>query len=73
MKLAMINVYQALRRENIDARIVMQVHDELIVESNEKQKDACMALIKREMENAVELSIPLTVDVSYGYSWLDQN
>ncbi len=72
MKLAMINVYRALEKEGLDAKIVMQVHDELIVECNTKDKESCMALVKREMENAITLSVPLTVDVSAGPSWLEQ-
>ncbi len=72
MKLAMINVYKALIKENIDAKIVMQVHDELILECSEKDKEKCISLLKREMENTAKISVPLVVDVSAGYNWLDQ-
>jgi DNA polymerase-1 len=71
MKLSMINVDRAIRREGLSARIVMQVHDELIVECKESDRAACEQLIKREMENAVKLNVPLTVDISSGYTWLD--
>ncbi|MBE6645362.1 MAG: DNA polymerase I [Ruminococcaceae bacterium] len=73
MKLAMINVNKALQKSGIDARIVMQVHDELIVEVLERDRDICMEIVKREMENAAKLSLPLTVSVSHGKNWLEQN
>ena len=72
MKIAMINVDRALKAAGLDARIVMQVHDELIVEVKDSQIDTCKRLVKEEMEKAVSLSIPLTVDVSSGKNWLEQ-
>ena len=72
MKVAMINVYHALKKADLDAKIVMQVHDELIVEVNDKDVEACKQLVKEEMEKAIELSIPLTVDVTSGKNWLEQ-
>ena len=72
MKLAMLRVDEAIKREGLDARIVMQVHDELVVEVNDSQIEACRELVKREMESAAELSVPLTVDVTVGKNWLDQ-
>ena len=72
MKVAMINVDRALREAGLDARIVMQVHDELIVEVKDSELEMCKRLVKEEMERAVELSIPLTVDVTSGKNWLEQ-
>ena len=72
MKVAMINVHRALKAENLDAKIVMQVHDELIVEVKDSELEACKRIVKREMENAALLSIPLTVDVTSGKNWLEQ-
>ena len=72
MKLAMIKVYNALKAELPTARLVMQVHDELIVEVKESEKEKCMDLIKREMESVADLSIPLTADVTCGNNWLNQ-
>ena len=72
MKIAMINVDKALRESGIDANIVMQVHDELIVEVRDSEKEACMTIVKEEMEKAAALSIPLTVDVTSGKNWLEQ-
>ena len=73
MKVAMINVYKALNKAGLDAKIVMQVHDELIIEVKDSDVDACKSLLKAEMEKALELSIPLTVDVTTGKNWLEQN
>lgn len=73
MKLAMIRVDEAIKKSDIDARIVMQVHDELILEVKDKDVERAMALLKCEMENAVKLSVPLTVEVSRGKNWLEQD
>ncbi len=73
MKLAMLRVDSALKREGLDARIVMQVHDELVIEVCDDQIEACRSLVQREMESAAELSVPLTVDVTVGKNWLEQD
>ncbi len=72
MKIAMINADKALRTSGLDARIVMQVHDELIIEVKDSEAEACKALLKNEMEKAAKLSIPLTADVTSGKNWLEQ-
>ena len=72
MKVAMINVDKALKESGLDAKIVMQVHDELIVEVKDSDVEACKKILKNAMEKAVELSIPLTADVCAGKNWLEQ-
>ena len=72
MKIAMINVNKALKKSGMDAKIVMQVHDELIVEVKDADVEKCKQLVKDEMEKAVSLSIPLTTDVTSGKNWLEQ-
>ncbi len=72
MKKAMINVHRALKNECPDANLVMQVHDELIVEAPCEKAELVRAILKREMENTVSLSVPLTVDVTVGKNWLEQ-
>ena len=72
MKLAMIRVHRAIKESGIDARLVMQVHDEIVVEANVKDRETCVEIVKREMENAVSLTLPLTVDVTVGKNWLEQ-
>ena len=72
MKLAMLRVDEAIKREGLDAKIVMQVHDELVIEVRDDQIERCRELLRREMESAAELSVPLTVDVTLGKNWLEQ-
>ena len=72
MKLAMLAVDQAIKKEGLDAKIVMQVHDELVIEVKDSEIQACMKLVRREMEGAANFSVPLTVDVTVGKNWLDQ-
>ena len=71
IKIAMIRVYRRLKDENLDARLILQVHDELIVESAESCRDAAARVLAEEMAKAVELSVPLTADVNSGHSWYD--
>lgn len=69
MKIAMIRVYDRLKREVPTADLVMQVHDELIVECDQSDMLLVSKLLQDEMQNAATLSLPLTVDVSAGVSW----
>lgn len=71
IKLAMIKVYNRLKKESLPARLILQVHDELIVEAEEGAAEKVAALLKEEMENCVKLSVPLTVDVKTGKTWFD--
>ena len=73
MKLAMIKVYDRLKAEGVDAKIVMQVHDELVVEAAIAEVDRVKQILKEEMEGVSKLSIPLTVEVTSGSNWLEQN
>lgn len=71
IKIAMIKVYNRLKDSGLDARLILQVHDELIVEAREDCADKVAALLKEEMENAVKLTVPMTVDVNVGKTWYD--
>ncbi|MBQ7969097.1 MAG: DNA polymerase I [Clostridia bacterium] len=71
IKIAMINTERALSESGIDAKLILQVHDELIVESNKNCADEALAILKREMENAVKLSVPLTVEIQQGSTWFE--
>lgn len=71
IKLAMINVSRALRDAGLDARLILQIHDELIVEAHKDCAEEAARLLKREMENVVHLSVPLTVDLNIGKSWFE--
>ena len=71
MKLAMLRVYDRLRRENLQARLIMQVHDELIVECPEAKQEAVEKLLQQEMEQVAALAVPLTAEAHSGKNWLD--
>jgi DNA polymerase-1 len=71
IKLAMIRVYNALKREAPRSRLILQVHDELIVETHKDEEEKVKEIMKREMENAFTLAVPLVVDMASGRSWYD--
>ena len=70
IKLAMVRVENRLEAEKLDAKLIMQVHDELIVEANENCAQKVADILKEEMENAASLSVPMEVDVGMGKTWL---
>ena len=71
IKLAMVKVYRRIAEENLDARLILQVHDELILEVAEADRERAEVLLKEEMEGAVRLAVPFTADVHSGKSWFD--
>ena len=71
IKLAMVKVYKRIQEENLDAKLILQVHDELILEVAEADKERAEKLLKEEMEGAVKLAVPFTADVHSGHSWYD--
>ena len=71
IKIAMIKVSDRLRREFSDARLILQVHDELIVECREADAAAVCRILEEEMENAVKLKVKLSVEAHSGKTWLE--
>ena len=71
MKLAMLRVYDRLRRENLQALLIMQVHDELIVECPKAERETVEKLLRQEMEQVAALAVPLTAEAHSGKNWLD--
>ena len=71
IKLAMVHVWQRLRDEKLQARLLLQVHDELIVEAPDAEIDKVKRILKEEMENVVHYSVPLTTEVGVGKTWLE--
>ncbi len=71
IKLAMVNVRRRLRAEGLEARLILQVHDELIAECPEREAERVTALLEEEMERAVTLSVPLTAEAHSGHSWAE--
>ena len=71
IKLAMVRVWRRLRDEGLEARLILQVHDELIVEAPAAEVRQVSRILKEEMEGAVNFSVPLTADVNSGGTWLE--
>jgi DNA polymerase-1 len=71
IKLAMIRIHDALREEELQSRMLLQVHDELLFEVPPEEVDTMRALVRLHMEGVVELRVPLVVDIGVGPNWLD--
>ena len=71
IKIAMVKVFRRLRDEKLDAHLILQIHDELIIEASEKDSARAAQVLGEEMRNAVKLDIPLTADVEMGKSWFE--
>jgi DNA polymerase-1 len=69
IKVAMVNIDHLLKKKNLSARLIMQVHDELVVEAPAKEKEAVMKLVKKEMEEVIKLKVPLKVEIAAGKNW----
>lgn len=71
IKLAMVNVYNRLKAEGLESKLILQVHDELICECPEHEAERVAELLSEEMSGAAKLSVPLTVDAKIGHSWAE--
>ena len=71
IKLAMINVSRRIQEEGLQSRMVLQIHDELVFDAVPQEIDMLQQIVREEMENVIELSIPLTVECNYGKNWLE--
>lgn len=71
IKIAMIRVHRRLAAEGLDARLILQVHDELIVESKRDCAEQVAAILREEMEHAADLAVPLTVEIHAGDNWYE--
>jgi DNA polymerase-1 len=69
IKQAMVRIFERMRREGVESRLIMQVHDELVFEVPEREKLVMEKLVRHEMEHAVELRVPLKVDLNFGRNW----
>ena len=69
IKQAMVNIFERIRREGVKARLIMQVHDELVFEVPEEETIVMEKLVRHEMEHAVQLRVPLKVDINHGRNW----
>ncbi len=71
MKLAMINVYNRFKNDNITSKILLQVHDEIIVDIKKEEEELVKKIIKEEMENVYKLDVPLKVEIDTGINWYE--
>ena len=71
IKVAMVKVYNRMKKENLKSRLILQVHDELLIEAYKDEKDIIKEILKDEMENAISFSVKLLIDINEGESWYD--
>ena len=71
IKLAMTNIHQGIIKQDLESKMVMQIHDELLFEFPEEEEEALLKLVIDKMENAMKLSVPLVVDYGIGFSWYE--
>jgi DNA polymerase-1 len=71
IKVAMVNVSRCLKEEKLKAKMVLQIHDELLLEVPSEEIERVEEILKREMEKVIKLNVPLTVECNYGKNWLD--
>ena len=71
MKIAMNRVHDRLKQEKLQSRLILQIHDELLIETKEEEVEQVKALLVEEMKKAAELSVPLEVDVKTGMNWYE--
>lgn len=71
MKIAMINVYRKLIERKLKSKIVLQVHDEMMIEAPKEEAEEVKKIIKEEMESAIALKVPLIADVSEAENWYE--
>ena len=71
IKIAMIRVEQALKEQNLESRLILQVHDELLIEAKEDEVEAVKAILERKMKGAANLAVPLEIDMHTGTNWYE--
>lgn len=71
IKIAMINVHRRILKEGLKSRMILQVHDELVIDTIPSEREKVMALVKEEMESVLNLGIPLTAECNWGKNWLE--
>ena len=71
IKIAMVKVYRRLKEEGLEAHLILQIHDELIIEASQKDAARAAEVLGEEMRGAVSLDVPLTADVQTGGSWFE--
>ena len=71
IKIAMIDIYREMKDAGVNSKMILQVHDELVFEVPFKEVDIMISLVKKRMEKALELRVPVKVDIGTGQNWLE--
>lgn len=71
MKIAMIKVYQEIKKRKLQSKIILQVHDEMMIETTEDEKEEVKKIMKQSMETAINLKVPLIADISEAFNWYE--
>jgi len=71
IKIAMINIFNRLKFENLKSKMLLQVHDELLIEAKKDEVDKVKKILSEEMQNAIQISVPLVVDMNTGSNWFE--
>ena len=71
IKMAMIGVWKSLKKNGLKSKLILQVHDELIVDTVADELQTVIDIVKREMESVISLKVPLTAECGYGKNWLE--
>lgn len=71
IKIAMIRVHDRLKAEGLRSKLILQVHDELLIETKEAEKDEVIKLLEEEMRGAVDMKVSMDVGTQWGYDWYD--
>lgn len=71
IKIAMINIFNRIKKENLKSKMILQVHDELLIDTLSSEKDKIIKIIEEEMKNAIKLSVPLVVEAQEGKNWYE--
>jgi DNA polymerase-1 len=69
--MAMVAVYRAMQQQDLKSKMILQVHDELVFDVHNSEKDLMKKLVKEAMENAIQLDVPMEVELQFGDNWLD--
>ena len=71
IKIAMINIYNKIKDEKLETKMILQIHDELLFEVPENEIDNIKNIVINEMQNAIQLKVPIKVDYNFGENWLE--
>ena len=71
IKIAMIRVWKRLKEENLKSRLILQIHDELLVETAQDELEQVAAIMEKEMKNAADLAVSLEIDLHTGKNWYE--